>query len=144
MRPLVLVECDDPQGQASRRKLAADKEQDVLFSCGADDGEVVWDSDARLDDRYLGLAEAHFLQAIGRSGDIEKPDASGVVFLGGFTKQGRFLPGDGDSHGLGLKVVGVDPPHQAGGRVLSVWPYRETLADVFLKEVGAGKAEEQP
>ncbi len=33
---------------------------------------------------------------------------------------------------------------ESGGRVYSVWPYRETLEDVFLKEVGAGKAEDEP
>jgi ABC-2 type transport system ATP-binding protein len=32
----------------------------------------------------------------------------------------------------------------AGGEVLSVWPRRETLEDLFLREIGRAKAEERP
>ena len=32
----------------------------------------------------------------------------------------------------------------AGGEVLSVWPRRESLEDLFLREIGRAKAEERP
>ena len=31
----------------------------------------------------------------------------------------------------------------AGGEVLSVWPRRETLEDIFLREIGQATAEER-
>jgi hypothetical protein len=32
---------------------------------------------------------------------------------------------------------------QAGGQVLSIWPRRETLEDMFIKEIGRGTGGEE-
>ena len=93
------------------------------------------------------------LRAIGKLDDLVSREAKWIeVSVRGVLPAG--LPGDHTAAPDGttlVRVAGVPALTQllaavpaAGGEVLSVWPRRETLEDLFLREIGRARAEERP
>jgi ABC-2 type transport system ATP-binding protein len=92
------------------------------------------------------------LRAVGRLDDLVAREAKWIeVSVRGVLPAG--LPGDGATAPDGTTLVRVDgvpaltkllaAVPAAGGEVLSVWPRRETLEDLFLREIGRAEAEER-
>ena len=93
------------------------------------------------------------LRAIGKLDDLVPREAKWIeVSVRGVLPAG--LPGDRTTAPDGTTLVRVEgvpaltrllaAVPAAGGEVLSVWPRRETLEDLFLREIGRAKAEERP
>jgi ABC-2 type transport system ATP-binding protein len=92
------------------------------------------------------------LRAIGKLDDLVARDAKWIeVSVRGPLPAG--LPGERTVAPDGTTLVKVDGVPSltrllatvpaAGGEVVSVWPRRETLEDLFLREIGLASAEER-
>jgi len=92
------------------------------------------------------------LRAVGRLDDLVSHDAKWIeVGVRGAVPPG--LPGETTTAPDGTVRVKVDDVGglarvlaevpAAGGEVVSVWPRRETLEDLFLREIGAARREER-
>ncbi len=93
------------------------------------------------------------LRSVGKLDDLVAREAKWIeVSVRG--KLPADLPGDRTTAPDGTTLVRVEGVPSltkllaavpaAGGEVLSVWPRRETLEDLFLREIGRAKAEERP
>jgi len=139
----------DPVGRRDVRDLilsyrAAGKT--VLFSSHIlQDAEMICDR--------VAIVREGTLRSIGRLDDLVQrrirwyevgiqgrpPELSGVETLSESGPQTLVKVPDIDTLSALLAAV-----RESGGRVDSVWPRRETLEDVFLKEVGAAATEDEP
>lgn len=139
----------DPVGRREVRDLilsyrAAGKT--VLFSSHIlQDAEMICDR--------VAIVRGGTLRSIGRLDDLvqrrvrwyevgiqgKPPELSGVETLSGSGPRTLLKVPDIDTLTAFLAAV-----RESGGRVDSVWPRRETLEDVFLKEVGAAVREDEP
>lgn len=92
------------------------------------------------------------LRAVGKLDDLVARDAKWIeVSVRGALPAG--IPGEQTRAPDGTTLVKVDGVPSlttllaavpaAGGEVVSVWPRRETLEDLFLREIGRAKAEER-
>ncbi len=92
------------------------------------------------------------LRAVGKLDDLVPREAKWIeVSVRGVLPAG--LPGNGATAPDGTTLLRVDgvpaltkllaAVTAAGGEVLSVWPRRETLEDLFLREIGRAEAEER-
>jgi ABC-2 type transport system ATP-binding protein len=93
------------------------------------------------------------LRAVGKLDDLVARDAKWIeVSVRGAVPAG--VGGHGTTAPDGTTLLRVDDVAAltpllaavsgAGGEVVSVWPRRETLEDLFLREIGRAKAEESP
>jgi len=104
--------------------------------------------DAEMICDRVAILDRGRLRACGRLADLVSSSVRWFeVSIRGAVPEGRFerVSSTGDEHLLRVPDIDglartLDATHRAGGQVLSVWPRRETLEDLFLREVGHAAA----
>jgi ABC-2 type transport system ATP-binding protein len=129
--------------------------RDLILALKADGRTVFFSShilqDAEMICDRVAILSAGKLSAVGRLGEMisESIRWFEVSVRGSLPETSEFerLSSEGDEHLIKVgDVVALarllESVHGSGGQVLSVWPRKDTLEDLFLREVG--RPEERP